>query len=288
MGYRQPQMAGYFYPDEKSELLKSIESCFKSSIGPGRLPDEVEKLPELMIKGLISPHAGYIYSGPIAAWGYLRLSQAKKPKTVILVGPNHRAMGPSFAIFPEGIWATPFGEVNIDSEVSSFLMDGLDFLKPDEIAHQYEHSIEVQLPFLQYILGSDFFIVPIIVSSYDIEKLNLLGMRISKLQRDDILFISSSDFSHYISASLAKKMDMEAINYILSGNPSEFLRRVLYGRLSICGAGPISSLLYYVKLEHNVQARLLKYGTSGDITGDFSEVVAYASISFEKILSEVI
>ncbi len=283
MWHRTPQVAGYFYPNDRTVLKKTIEACFLSEIGPGELPKnrENDNTSDLRLSGLISPHAGYIYSGPIAAWGYLRLSYARKPRTIIIAGPNHRGLGPDFAIFPEGIWETPFGEIFIDNEISKSLMDRVEFLKPSEVAHRGEHSIEVQLPFLQYILGNNFKIVPILIYSYDIDRLKLLGKAIGELNSEDILFIASSDFSHYISADMAKILDSEAISYILDIKPYDFLNYVIENRLSICGAGPITSLLFYLNIL-NVEGRLLKYGNSGEITGDFSEVVAYASISFEK------
>ncbi len=282
MWHRSPQVAGYFYPEDKNILKKTIEACFLSEIGPGELPKDIDDNKSyLELLGLISPHAGYIYSGPIAAWGYLRLSYAKRPKTIVIAGPNHRGLGPDFAIFPEGIWATPFGEIPVDNEVSELLIDKLEFLKPSEIAHRYEHSIEVQLPFLQYILHDNFKIVPILISSYDIDRLRLLGEAIKDLKSKGILFIASSDFSHYISAEMAKVLDLEAISYILNKKPYDFLKQVIQNRLSICGAGPITSLLFYVN-SLSADVKLLKYGNSGEVTGDFSEVVAYASISFER------
>ncbi len=282
MWYRSPQVAGYFYPEDRSVLKRTIETCFLSEIGPGELPKDIDSNRSLLeLLGLISPHAGYIYSGPIAAWGYLRLFYAKRPETVVIAGPNHRGLGPDFAIFPEGMWATPFGEIPVDNEVSELLIDRLEFLKPSEIAHRHEHSIEVQLPFLQYILNDNFKIVPILISSYDINKLRLLGEAIGDLKSEDVLFIASSDFSHYISADVAKVLDLEAISHILNKKPYDFLQQVIQKRLSICGAAPITSLLFYAN-SLSVDVKLLKYGNSGEITGDFSEVVAYASISLER------
>ncbi len=281
MWRRKPQVAGYFYPENEFVLRETIKSCFLSEIGPGKLPRDVEFIPNLRVKGLISPHAGYIYSGPIAAWGYLRVSQGIPPDTIIIVGPNHRGIGPEFSIFPEGVWETPLGEISIDDEVAQFLMDELSFLKPSEHAHRGEHSIEVQIPFLQYIWKKDFSIVPIVTYSYDLEYLALLGKAISKINKKEILFIASSDFSHYVSSLAAEKVDKPMIEYILKIEPEIFLREAVINNVSICGVGAITSLLYYLKSQ-KIKGRLLKYGNSGDITGDYAEVVAYASISFEE------
>ncbi len=279
MWYRPPQVAGYFYPEDRFSLEKTIESCFMSKIGPGKLPDHREE--DIRVLGLVSPHAGYVYSGPIAAWGYLRLSLAKKPKTIIVLGPNHRGIGSEFAIFPEGIWETPLGEITVDSRLSQILMNEVSFLEPNEAAHRYEHSIEVQLPFLQYVLDKDFSIIPIVISSYDMDKMLQLGEAIHTILNEEILIIASSDFSHYIDSRLAEMVDRKAISYILNMDPEGFFLEVVKKRLSICGAGPITILLSSLR-EKEVEAKLLRYGNSGEITGDFSEVVAYASISFEE------
>ncbi len=282
MWYRPARVAGYFYPEDPSDLRETIEECFLSPLGPKELPKNIDS-PILKMRGLISPHAGYIYSGPVASWGYLRLSYAKRPKTIIIIGPNHRGLGPHFAIFPEGRWETPLGKVKVDEFTSQQLMEKVDFLKPSEIAHRDEHSIEVQLPFLQYLWENDFSIVPIAISYFSIEELLLLGKAIAELKNiKDILFIASSDFSHYVSSLFAEKVDKKAISFILKKDPEGFFKEVLENRLSICGAGPITIMLYYLKNE-KVDAKLLKYGNSGDVTGDYSEVVAYASISFEKV-----
>ena len=281
MWRRKPQVAGYFYPEDRFILRETIKNCFLSEIGPGRLPEDVEFISNLRVRGLVSPHAGYIYSGPIAAWGYLRASQGIPPDTVIIMGPNHRGIGPEFSIFPEGIWETPLGEVGVDNEVAQFLMEELSFLKPSEQAHRGEHSIEVQIPFLQYIWKDKFSIVPIVTYSYNLENLALLGEAISKIKKREILFIASSDFSHYVNSLIAEKTDKFMIEYILKIEPEIFLREVIRNNISICGAGAITSLLCYLR-NKKVKGRLLKYGNSGDVTRDYSEVVAYASISFEE------
>ena len=276
---RAPYVAGYFYPKEKDLLIDMIKNCFLSELGPQKLPNNTT-VSDFSVVGLISPHAGYVYSGHIAAYGYLRLSQAKKRKRVVIIGPNHQGIGAPFSLYSKGYWQTPLGDVKIDEEFSNFLLNKLSFLKSDEMAHMYEHSIEVQIPFLQYIF-EDFLIIPIIVSSVDIHKLKKLGEAIYEFSPEETLLIASSDFSHYIESAIAERVDKKAISYILAKEPQKFLENVISKRLSICGFGPIVSLLYYVKKFLNIEPTLLRYGNSGEVTGDFSQVVAYASISFE-------
>jgi len=268
---RTPCVAGQFYELEPARLRRQIEASFKHPLGPGAIPEEGEK-DERDIVACIAPHAGYMYSGMCAAHVYMELSRQEKPERLVILGPNHRGLGGILSSSLED-WATPLGLVRNDRETTLALT-----VEVDEMAHRYEHSIEVQLPFLQYIYGELSF-TPIMVSApapggFGFED------RIAKLR--DALVIASSDFTHYEPASLAREKDEKAIKAILDLDEARFLNIVESTRASICGYAPIVSTIITAKKLGATRAELLKYTTSGDITGDHSSVVAYAAIMFRK------
>jgi AmmeMemoRadiSam system protein B len=281
MSVRFPVVAGAFYSSSKDSLIKEIEKCFKHHLGPGKIPDKpIEYFPRISF--LISPHAGYIYSGPIAAHGYYALYKNPLPKTIIIIGPNHQGYGTSVSIYPEGAWRTPLGEVKIDKELTYSLAKESDVFSLDETSHMYEHSIEVQIPFLQYIL-KDFKIVPICMLDQN-KKISIqVGEAIASIITDkkDIAIIASTDFTHYEPAKEANKKDNEAIKAIIDLNVDKFYEVIEELNVTMCGFGPVSSLMVAAKKIGVEKGVLLKYATSGDITGDYSSVVGYASIFFE-------
>ncbi len=274
---RKPYVAGYFYPRDREELIKMIEKCFLSKLGVGKLPER--SYGEKKIIGAVVPHAGYMYSGYEASFVYYELSKQKKPETVIIIGPNHTGLGSMVSISYDD-WETPLGVVEVDKEVVKFLAKTSGVLDINEDAFRYEHSIEVQIPWLQYIYGNDFKIVPICMMLQDLETAKAIGEAISKINKD-IIILASSDFSHYEPADVAKDKDMSAIYHILNLDEKGFMKEVQMKNISICGYGPIATCIIASKLLGAKRARLLKYGNSGDVTGDYREVVAYASIIFE-------
>jgi AmmeMemoRadiSam system protein B len=281
MSIRFPIVAGAFYSSSKDSLIKEIEKCFKHHLGPGKVPDKpIEYFPRISF--LISPHAGYVYSGPIAAHGYYNLYKNPLPKTIIIIGPNHQGYGTNVSIYPEGTWHTPLGEVKIDKELAYDLAKASDVFSLDEASHMYEHSIEVQIPFLQYIL-KDFKIVPICILDQNKKTSIQVGEAIASIIADkkDIAIIASTDFTHYESAKEANKKDNEAIKAIIDLDVNKFYDVIEELNITMCGFGPVSSLMVAAKKIGVEKGNLLKYATSGDITGDYSSVVGYASIFFE-------
>jgi AmmeMemoRadiSam system protein B len=261
---RKPIVAGQFYPGSASELKTMIKGMVKE-----------EAVKEEVI-GLVSPHAGYIYSGRVSG---AIISRIRFKDTFIIMGPNHTGMGKPFSIMTEGSWQTPLGEVEIDSELGK-LLAASGHLEEDEKAHLYEHSIEVQLPFLQY-FKPDFKLVPIIFGYPDGAIYKEVGREIAKAVKElgrGVVIIASSDMTHYEPQESAQKKDTQAIGAILNLDEDELLKRVAELNITMCGYAPAVSLIAAAKELGASGAELIKYQTSGDVTGDFSSVVGYAGI----------
>lgn len=284
---RHSLVAGHFYADNPEALKQQIRDCFLHSIGPQILPTFITKK-ERSIIGLISPHAGFFYSGPVAAHGFLRLSQEKTPKTIIIFGPNHSGRGKNISIMSSGKWETPLGVIEIDQLTAKEILanDKESILQDDKEAHDYEHSIEVQLPFLQYIYSENGYkIVPICIKSqqFDIMKyLSNIIYEIIKFNYDDFLLIASSDFNHYENQKETEYKDRESVKHIINMDSELFNKAVYEKHISICGTGPIIAVMEICKKLGINKGHLLKYATSGDISGNYDQVVGYASIIFNK------
>lgn len=282
MKVRRAAVAGYFYEADPEDLKRRIEWCFRHTLGPGRLPSVKEGRVEKIL-GLVSPHAGYMYSGPVAAHGYLLLAEDGIPDTVIIIGPNHTGLGSGVAIMTEGEWETPLGRVPIDTELAMEIVRKSGVVDIDELAHVREHSVEVQIPFLQYIYGSRFKIVPITMLIQTLEVARELGNAIADCIADrNVIVIASTDFTHYEPQHVAERKDKLAIDAILKLSAEELYRVVHAEDISMCGYGPTMTLLVAAKRLGAKSATLLKYATSGDITGDYGAVVGYASIAVWK------
>lgn len=276
---RKPAVAGAFYAGTEEVLKRQIEECFKHAIGPGALPGS-GKEPERHVLGLVSPHAGYVYSGPVAANGFFALASQKKPDTVVVVGPNHRGLGEGVAVGKQDRWQTPLGEVELDADLGQAIIANSQLARWDDLAHSQEHSIEVQVPFLQYIYGSPFRMVPICMLRQDLEASRDLGNALAAtLKGKDAVIIASSDFSHYESQSSASRKDHLALEVILALEPDQLEGVVRRNSISMCGPGPVMSMLTACKALGAQQAKLLRYATSGDIAGEYSQVVGYASVA---------
>jgi AmmeMemoRadiSam system protein B len=263
---RTPAVSGQFYPRGKNDLRKEISRCFAN------IP-----LKERPVLGAVVPHAGYMYSGITAAHVYSALPEAE---TFVLIGPNHTGHGSPVSVSSE-TWGTPLGEVNSDLEFIKALPKKI--IDTDESAHRYEHSIEVQLPFLQYRFR-DFNIVNICMGMQDEETALEVGMEISEAVsrvKKKVVIIASSDFSHYKPDKVAREDDAYFIDPILALDTTEFYRRLYERAASVCGYGPIAAMLSSSKNLGAKHATLLKYSTSGDTTGDISAVVGYAGIVVE-------
>ncbi|TFH04004.1 MAG: AmmeMemoRadiSam system protein B [Candidatus Thorarchaeota archaeon] len=273
---RMPVVAGRFYEGKEDLLRKRIENCFLGELGPGQLP-EGNPGTNRNLKAVIAPHAGYMYSGMPAAHTYLNLFEDGKPDHIVILGPNHTGMGARLAVCNED-WETPLGKARFDSGLGAAIVQENKYASNDCIAHSNEHSIEVQVPFLQYIFGPDVNFIPICVTDQSYSVCESIGMTLAKLaENEDILVIASSDFTHFTSAQDAKIKDNQAMEYLEMLDPEGFLKFVQGHRLSICGAGPIAATLVFAKERGANYFNLLKYSTSGDVSGDNNSVVAYVS-----------
>ncbi len=282
MAKRKPAAAGTFYEASRDELLLQLESCFKSPHGPQQLPKsavEIDTPPPIVI----SPHAGYMYSGPVASHGYYELSRRRRPDSIIIIGPNHFGVGTDVSIYPRDSWITPLGEAKIDTQLVTRLSGASEIFSLDEFSHMEEHSIEVQVPFLQFIYG-EIKIVPICMLDQSISVATTVGKALAETIADPerILVVASSDFSHYVSHDEALRRDMPVIEKILNLDVDGFYQEIRNRKASLCGYGPIAAAMTFAKEIGYKSSRLLKYATSGDITGDRSAVVGYASIIFYR------
>lgn len=282
MKVRSPCQAGAFYAGTKSSLTKQIENCFLHKLGPGKLPAPNKK-GKRSIVALVCPHAGYMYSGPVAANSYFALAKDGIPETCVIIGPNHTGMGSGVSIMVEGAWETPLGTSSIDAETAKKIQEQSKIIDVDESAHRLEHSIEVQLPFLQYTYGTNLKFVPICMMMQDLTTSCEVGEAISNaISGSNAIIIASSDMTHYENQAAASKKDMSVIEQIL-GLDEESLQRIVESQnVTMCGYGPVTAAIKAANLLGARDATLLSYKTSGDITGDTSAVVGYASISITK------
>ena len=265
MKAREPVMAGQFYPGTKVSLERTLSN----------LIDKKKERKKAL--GAMSPHAGYIYSGAVAGEVFSRLM----PKELfIIIGPNHTGMGETFSVFGQGLWKTPLGSVEVDKEFADYLIGNSKLFKADEVAHTYEHSIEVQIPFLQYLMNG-FKILPLCIASMDINDLKKAAKELAKAIKElkrDVTIIASSDMTHYEPHQIAKTKDMQAISTILNMNEDELLKKVADMNISMCGVGPVIITLTATKAIGAKGAEFVDYKTSGDTSGDYSSVVGYGGV----------
>ncbi len=280
---RRPTVAGQFYEGDAEALRAQIKNCFLHELGPKKLPNVNLHIRPRNIVGMICPHAGYMYSGPVAASAFYELALDGKPDTVVLMGPNHTGNGSALSLMREGVWRTPLGDVEIDTEMANGLIDETNILDVDELAHRYEHSIEVQLPFLQFLYGNSFKIVPICFLMQDYDSAVEVGRALEEvLEPTNAVVIASSDMTHYEPAKTAAAKDQAALKAVTDMDAKRFYETVETQNITACGYAPITALITYAKGVNAKEAKLLSYHNSGDITGDYSSVVGYAAVSFRK------
>jgi len=282
---RAPVVAGFFYEANSEKLKEQLKNCFVDDKGPGSLKIEKRKG---IVRAIIAPHAGYAYSGPCAAWAYKEIGEAEFPDTYIILGTDHSG-GSSSIGFDN--FETPLGVVRIDQDLGKLISEKTG-LPLDKSAHKGEHSIEVQLPFLQFVSGdfeNELKIVPILVS-HDID-LKEVAMGLKEAMMDSgkrVCIIASSDFTHYghnyhyvpFTSDIPKnlhELDNKAIEFIKKMDSRGFLDYVEETGATICGILPITLLMQTVKAS---KSSLLQYYTSGDIAGNYKNSVGYASIAF--------
>ncbi len=281
---RHPVASGKFYPSHFEELEAQIKASFTHRFGPGALPSLRN---DKEIKAVIVPHAGYSFSGPCAAWAYKEIAESHFPETYIILGPNHTGMGSTAVSLDD--WETPFGIVRTNKKIAELIARKTG-ISSDRNAHLYEHSIEVQLPFLQFVSRDklDRLKIVAICMTNDVDfKSFALDLKEALIDYD-VGFIVSSDFTHYGPAyrylpfELEKKrrlyeLDNKAIEFIKSKDPDGFLNYIYETGATICGYLPIAVLLNTIKAQ---KVTLLQYYTSGDIINDYKNAVGYAAISF--------
>jgi len=268
---RQPAVAGRFYPATPQRLRAEVKAYTVAAADAAPEP----KIPAL---GCVVPHAGYMYSGHVAGAVYRRLDL---PRRVVILCPNHTGMGEPLAIMSRGLWHTPLGDAPIDEELAAELKQGMPLLSEDDEAHRSEHALEVQLPFLQE-LDPGFQFVPIAVGTGNFEVLSALGVAIGNAlakRQERALVIASSDMNHYENDSVTRVKDRRAIDQLLALDPRGLYTVVREGNISMCGYGPAVAMLTAARKLGATKAELIRYATSGDVSGDKNMVVGYAGIA---------
>ncbi|MEW6215451.1 MAG: AmmeMemoRadiSam system protein B [Nitrospirota bacterium] len=262
---RSPAVAGQFYYGTASKLTHQVEQYI----------DRDAKKEKVI--GIVSPHAGLVYSGPVAGAVY---STIDFPETFVLIGPNHTGLGAQISLMESGEWEIPTGVFQIDEKISRRIAMNVTIVTKDAQAHMFEHSLEVQLPFIAYFLKESK-IVPIVMLSASIEECRILGEGIAKAVRDagyPVVIVASSDMSHYVPDDVARQKDRKAIDKILALDPEGMYEIVRKEKISMCGYLPATTMLFAVKALGARSARLVRYSTSAEVSGDYGHVVGYAGI----------
>lgn len=264
---RQPAVAGQFYSASPSQLRLDVEAL---------LP---ESMHTRSVLGVISPHAGYMYSGAVAGQLYAGI---EIPQTVLVLGPNHHGAGAELALYPEGSWQTPLGSVPINADLNECLLSAVPYIHADGVAHAHEHSLEVQLPFLKH-LRPDVTLSALCVGPVnDSIRIREIGIGIAAAIRNfgkGVLMVASSDMTHYESAETARRKDGLALNAVINLDPETLLQVCRSNRITMCGVIPAAIMLVASCELGATTADLISYRTSGDVTGDNRQVVGYASLA---------
>lgn len=262
---RPPAVAGQFYYGSASRLVHQVEQYITKNL-------KREK-----VIGIVSPHAGLIYSGHVAGAVY---SSIEFPETFILIGPNHTGLGSNISLMASGEWEIPTGIFYIDENISYKIVMNVPLVKKDVQAHMFEHSLEVQLPFVAY-FSKTTKIVPLVIFSASLEECKILGNGIAEAIKSvnySVVIVASSDMSHYVSDAIARQKDGKAIERILALDPEGLYEIVIRERISMCGYLPVTTMLFAAKALGANSSRLVKYTTSAEVSGDYDHVVGYAGI----------
>lgn len=274
---RRPAVAGQFYAGSVAELTAQIEECFLGPLGPGVLPQCNPHGPREIV-GLISPHAGYVFSGPTAAHAYLALARDGCPEVVVVIGLNHGRAGLFSGVQTVGGWQTPLGVVPIDSEVAEAIAAGLPGFTTDPRAFIGEHSLEVQLPFLQYIYEESLLFVPVMIAEQDWGTAQAVGRAVAQaLAGRDAVIIASTDMTHYQPPAVARRQDALLIRRIEALDPQGLIAERDARRISMCGAGPVAAMLVAALELGATRVESLAYSTSGDVMPSDQVVGYYAA-----------
>lgn len=262
---RTPSVAGQFYYGTVPKLTQQVNEFIDISVKKER------------VIGAVCPHAGLMYSGSVAGAVY---SAIDFPETFVLIGPNHTGLGARVSLMESGEWEIPTGTFQVDEKIAHRIAMNVPLVTKDAKAHMFEHSLEVQLPFIAY-FSQQVKIVPIAILSASVEDCKKLGEGIAKAVKTAgyrVVLIASSDMSHYVSDTIARQKDRKAIDRILELDPEGLFHTVVKERISMCGYMPVTTLLFAAKALGAESARLVKYATSADVSGDYDHVVGYAGI----------
>lgn len=263
---RDPAVAGMFYPGDRDQLLLEVDECLALATSPPK-----------KVRAAISPHAGYIYSGKVAGE---TLGQIVVPERVVLLGPKHRPAGKQAAVYASGKWNLPCGQVQIDEELAAALIEETE-LVADDVAHRDEHSLEVQVPFL-WRANPSLRIVPVLLGYLPLADLKAIGEGIARaiasVDRENTLLVISTDMSHHIPADQAKKLDFLAIDRIQALDAPGLYETVRKNAITMCGVIPTTTALFAAPELGAREARLVRYANSGEVNGNYSQVVGYAGL----------
>jgi hypothetical protein len=274
---RRPAVAGAFYRGSRDALVKEIEACYLSALGPGELPGVAEDGPRKVV-GLMSPHAGYVYSGPTAAKGYAYLARDGRPEVAVVIGPSHRPfLDRPAAIQVRGGWETPLGVAGIAADVAEEIAGGwAEFGEGAEYFWE-EHSVEVQLPFLQHLYGDELRFVPVMMVSQNAAAAEGVGKAVAAaLAGKNAVVVASTDFSHYVSQAVAKQQDEALLGLIAAMDPDGLVALAQDPRMSMCGYGAVAAMLHAAAGLGATRAEVLGYSNSGMVE-PMARVVGYAS-----------
>jgi hypothetical protein len=263
--HRTAAVAGQFYAGEKKALREQVRNLLHQKLEPQKAV------------GIMVPHAGYIYSGAIAGQTF---SLVQVPDRVVLLGPNHTGYGAAQAVYPAGSWQTPLGDILIDSSLAGQIIAGCGEATADELAHRYEHSLEVQVPFIQ-MKAPQARLVPVCLGHAPLQQLLDFGRSLGRLlatQPEPALLVASSDMTHFESAASARQRDMKALEKILAVDAEGLYRLVAAEAISMCGVVPTVVMLAAARELGACKGTLVRYGNSGETSGDHAEVVGYAGV----------
>lgn len=273
---RPPAVAGQFYAGDGAALARELEGCFLDPRGPGEIPPP-QRSTSRRVRAVIVPHAGYRYSGPIAAHAFARVAHDRPPGSVLVLGVDHHGLSRGAALSDRS-WLTPLGPTAVDHDLVRALARAP--IEVDEEAHRHEHSIEVELPFLEYVLPKPRF-AALMVGFGPFGFLEEVGAVVrDALRGRDVLLVASTDFSHYVPKTTAERLDRMAIDAILARDPRRLYDTVREHEISMCGIAPTTALLLALENEP-LEARLLRWGHSGEAE-PMREVVGYAAIVLES------
>jgi AmmeMemoRadiSam system protein B len=276
---RKPAVAGQFYPEDPQELSDLIDSCYTHPLGPGLQPPSSKAAAQLV--AVVSPHAGYVYSGPVAAHSFLHVSSLRDPELIVVVAPNHYGIGSGVSTFKEGEWETPLGRMKVASAEAQQLAETAGVVAFDPEAQRLEHSLEVQLPFLQKIYGDSVPILPISLLFQDQDTSKAIADALAKiLQGRRAVLVASSDLTHYEPVESAMEKDAALIDQVLNMNVDGFYSTLEDRNVTACGFGAIATVMQTSRALGLAKAELLKHATSGDTSGDNLQVVGYAALRF--------